>query len=324
VIFDKFSYQAVPATPGLFTIAGRPYTPQGLSRLKFPEMPEPSDDPRSQRLQGISVMLLGKVYGSVGERVFADQMQLSGVGKVLLLPVAPDGGDPSRFEGRMRWVSELYGDEERFWLAGSVPVSLPGEEIAGYAANLKRRYGIRAMKCHPVVSGLDLGAAQGKEWLESLLSACQQSKLPLVIHGGRNNLYFGGNRGNFGSLHHLNGIDFSLSQQPVVIAHAGFHRCRLQEIEQEGVPMLQRMLERHGNLYVDSSGLGVPALKLMLGAVDPERVLFGSDALYYPQWEAAVSAMHALKELGLRWEERFLQMACGNPERTVFRGEVND
>ena len=321
VLFDRFSYDSESSSGGVLNLPGKSYAAPCLRQFKFPETADFSDEERSQRLRDISAMLLRNVYGSVGERVFVDQMDLSGIDQVLLLPVAADSGDAAHFDSRMRWVKRIYPDEERFWIAGSIPPALSSLEIAPYARAMKKQYGIRAMKCHPVVSGIDLGTSQRKEWLEATLAACHELKLPLIIHGGRNNPYWGGKRGDFGSLMHLRDINFSLSQEPVVIAHAGFHRCDIREIEQEGLPMLEKVLRRHHNVYVDISGLGFEPLKLLLQSVDCERILFGSDALYSQQWEAAAMTMHALKELGMKLEESFVQLASINPETAIFRGD---
>jgi predicted TIM-barrel fold metal-dependent hydrolase len=323
ILFDRFQYQADRSAPSLFTIPGKSYAPPALTRLKFPEITDLDDEMRSQRLQGIAALFLAKIYGSVGERVFADQMKLSGIGKMLLLPVASGRGETD-FRSRMNWVKELYRDEERFWLAGSVPPAISVDEISPYVTLLVREFGIRAVKCHPVVSELDLATPERQRWLEALLQACGDAGLPLIIHGGRNNPYWGGSRGNFGAIQHMREIDFSLSREPVVLAHAGFHNCRVQEIEQEGLPILRRLLDRHANLYVDISGLGFEPLKTVLRLVESERVLFGSDALYAPEWEVVATTLHALKTLGMPWEERFVEIAGTNPEKTIFRGEGHD
>jgi predicted TIM-barrel fold metal-dependent hydrolase len=321
ILFDRFSYDSDYSNPLLLNLPGKSYTAPSLSQFQFPETAEFNDEPRSQQLRDISVMLLRRVYGSVGEQVFVDQMNLSAVDQVLLLPAAPDSSDAPPFDDRMRWVKKLYGNQEKFWIAGCIPPSVSGEEIRQCAANQQQQYGIKALKCHPVVSGIDLGTTKRKEWLEMMLLACRQLKLPLLIHGGRNNPYWGGSRGNFGSIGHLKEINFSLSQHPVILAHAGLHRCSIREIKQEGLPILKKMLESHANLYIDISGIGFEPMKLVLQSVESDRIIFGSDALYVPQWEAVTMTMHALKELGMQWEERFVQLASINPKRIIFKDQ---
>jgi hypothetical protein len=151
VLFDRFTYGDQYSSPGVISMAGKYYTTPEVSRFTFPEMGDFDDDPRSQRLQNISVMLLRKVYGNVGEQVFIDQMNLSGIDQVLLLPIASDSGVPGNFDTRMRWVKQFYTSEDRFWIAGSVPGYLDGSELRSYVRVQKREFGIKAIKCHPVV-----------------------------------------------------------------------------------------------------------------------------------------------------------------------------
>lgn len=318
VIFDRFSYQDEGPFEDLRCLAGRGYAAPVPSGFKFQENAEVDVDARSQRFKDIWVMLLRKVYGSVGDRVFGDHMDLSGMDKVLMLPVPLESCDAQSFDARMCWVSRLYGNAQRFRIAGSVPAVVADHAIGAYCEAQVKRYGIRAMKCHPVISGIDLGSSGRKQWLEALLSACRGLQLPLVLHGGRNSPYWEGNRGDFGSLEHLKEVDLSLSGAPVVLAHAGCHRCTLQQVEQEELPLLNRLLERHANLYVDISGLAYQQLKLVLKSVDHDRILFGSDALYVQQWEAVTMTMHALKELGHNVEDAFVKIASINPEKTIF------
>ncbi|HJV66442.1 MAG TPA: amidohydrolase family protein [Geomonas sp.] len=315
VLFDRFSYGASQVGPGVWSLPGKSYAPPATGPLKLSEVPESCPEPRSQRLCDIGVMLLSRVYGSVGPRVFLDHMELSGVDQVLLLPVASEKSDSAQFDLRMQWILDLYGADPRFWLAGSIPPAVEWDEIERYAASLKKRFGIRALKCHPVVSGIDLGTGRGKAWLEALLEACQRLALPLVIHGGSNNPYWGGARGNFGSLRHLVEINLSLSRFPVVLAHAGLHRCTTAEMKADGLALLKQMLDRHNNLYVDISGLEFEQLSLVVDSIGQERILFGSDALYAPQWEVVAATVHALRRSGRGWQDRFLQYASINPQK---------
>ena len=73
VLFDRFHYEEEFARPGVLSLTGKSYTTPAVKNFQFPEMGDFNDDPRSQRLQDISVMLLKKVYGNVGEQVFIDQ-----------------------------------------------------------------------------------------------------------------------------------------------------------------------------------------------------------------------------------------------------------
>lgn len=318
VLFDRFFYGSEISAPGLLNVPGRCYTAPALSRIRFTDPAESAEFTETQRFQDVWVMLLRKVYGSVGGRVFTDQMNLSGIDKVLMLPVPLDSCSLQEFDSRMRWVKEFYGNEDKFWIAGSIPPFLVEEDIGVYLAAMAQRYGIKALKCHPVISGIDLGESARKRWLEALLVCCDELKLPLILHGGRNNPYWRGARGNFGALEHFEEVLLPRSDTPVILAHAGLHRCSVQEITREALPLLTRMLRKNSNLYIDISGLAFEPLKLVLRSVDRDRVIFGSDALYIQQWEAVALTMHALKELGDQVGDAFIKIASTNPEKTVF------
>lgn len=316
ILFDRLSYRPDPASPGVLTVPGGAYAPPAPGRFDYPD-PAAGALPGG-RLREISAMLFQRVYGSVGARVFLDHMDLAQIDTALLLPVPSDSGDWRRFDSRMAWLNEAYGDRGRLAIAGSIPVSLRGDEMAGYAKALRKRYGISALKCHPVVSAIDLGESAGRGWLESMLCACGELGLPLFVHAGRYNPYWEGPRGGFGALAHLREIDFSLSSEPVILSHAGLHCVPGPQVEEE-LSILVRMLERHGNLAVDLSGLGLPALRRLMTSVPLERILFGSDALYIPQWQAVAMTVQAIEESGMRIEETFVQLASSNPKRTVFK-----
>ena len=55
----------------------------------------------------------------------------------------------------------------------------------------------------------------------------------------------------------------------------------------------------------------------IVGSVDLERVLFGSDALYNSQWGAVVKLLHALRQLGPNYEEQFLKIASVTPGQVI-------
>jgi predicted TIM-barrel fold metal-dependent hydrolase len=245
-------------------------------------------------------------------------MDLAGIDKVLLLPIAQETGTLADFERRMDWVKSCYGGQCRFSIAGSVPGFMAAGELKDYAKASKARYGITAMKCHPVVSGIDLSSDSGREWFQELIEACHHSALPLIVHGGRNNPYWGGSRSDFGALEHLKRIDFSRSNKPVVIAHAGLHRCRQQDVTDEGLTQIHALLDTHPNLFLDISNLTMETLKKILGRMPIQKLLFGSDALYSSQWMSVVLTLHTLRELGMDLEENYLLMASINPQQTLF------
>lgn len=318
VLFDRFTYLESGATPGVLSVDGKGYNTPSIYHFRFPELGDLGSDHKSLRLQDISVMLLKKVYSYVGSRVFSDQMDLGGIDKALLLPVASELSNAAQFENRLRWVTHHYPDRERFAIAGSVPGSIPTDGLKNYIQNLQTAFNIRAIKCHPVVTGIDLSRPARKQWLEELVRSCGHCGLPLILHSGRNNPYWGGRRTNCAALENMKNINFSVSKAPVVIAHAGFHRCKMSDILSEGMPLLKNLLSTHDNLFVDISGLTFEPLKVVIEQLPTNRILFGSDALYAPQWEAVILTLHALKAKGRRIEDDFIQYASVNPRTLIF------
>ncbi|GFO68491.1 hypothetical protein GMLC_20700 [Geomonas limicola] len=323
VLFDRFTYQDSASAPGVLSLDGKGYSTPSIYHFRFPELTDLGNDSKSIRLQDISVMLLKKVYSFVGEKVFSDQMELGGIDKVLLLPVASESSSATQFENRLRWVTEYYSDQRRFAIAGSVPGSVPTDGLRDYILSQQVRFNIKAIKCHPVVTGIDLSRMARKQWLAELVRACGQCRLPLIIHSGRNNPYWGGKRTNCAALENLKRINFSCSGTPVIIAHAGFHRCTMSDILTEGLPLLKNMLSTHDNLFVDISGLTFEPLKVVIEHLPANRILFGSDALYAPQWESVILTLHALRVKGRRIEDDFIKYASINPRSLIFEEKTN-
>jgi predicted TIM-barrel fold metal-dependent hydrolase len=318
IMFDKFNYNYNPSRPEILSMSGTSYKTPSITNFNFPETYNDPIFQEPSRLQNISLMQLRSTYNNVGEQVFIDQMDLGGIDKVLLLPVASDSGD---IDSRMRWVKQFYTNEDRFQIGGSISGILCEDDLLPYVYAMKKKYDIKAMKCHPVVSGINLSVSDRKEWMEMLLVACHEMSLPLVLHTGRNTPYWGNERGNFGSLENLMTVNWSISKEPVVLAHAGFHRCSVSEVENILLPILHKMLAAHPNLYVDISCIGFETLKKVLCSVDIDRILFGSDALYVHQWAGVAMTMHAMSDLGMTLEESFVKIASINPCNIIFKDE---
>ena len=82
---------------------------------------------------------------------------------------------------------------------------------------------------------------------------------------------------------------------------------------------LWHLLLLHNNLMIDISALEIDALIAVLKNIDCDRILFGSDALYESQWSSIVKLLHALSKTTSHFEETFVQIACINPSRYIFR-----
>jgi predicted TIM-barrel fold metal-dependent hydrolase len=320
VLFDQYNYSRNLVVSGVLSIEGQKYKLPEISELNFSEEIEEIKTSNALYLKKISLMRLKYYYGHIGEKVFVEQMKLGGIDKVLFLPIASVKDD---FLERMRWVTKLYRKEQGFWFAGNVPNSVPIGNVNNFVGAMKGEFGISALKCHPVVSGIDLERITGIERLEAILDACDSNSLPLVLHSGVNLSYWGAERGNYASLPKMLTINWNLSKSPVVLAHAGLHRCTPFDVEKVMLPILKKLMSRHENIYVDISGVSFYSMKKLLKEVDHNRILFGSDALYEAPWRNVVMLLYTLKESNMNLENAVMQIASLNPEKTIFTDDKN-
>lgn len=256
---------------------------------------------------------LGKLYHHTGRQVFLDQMAVSGIDTVLLLPVSrPDSANDEQLE----LLAAMFGDDSRFALGYAVARNVSRDRIAGKVARAASRHHVRAVKIHPAITGINVCERSGLEHVEAILGACREHDLRVVVHGGRSPEVQTRETITYGELDRLERVDWSLAGNPVVIAHAGVYGYD----ESEAGPCLatlQRIMARHDNVMVDVSGLRHGLLCLVLAKIDPQRILFGSDALYCPQWRALVNLYHALQQTGSRTDGLFVKIASTNPVRVI-------
>jgi predicted TIM-barrel fold metal-dependent hydrolase len=76
---------------------------------------------------------------------------------------------------------------------------------------------------------------------------------------------------------------------------------------------LDALFEKYPNLMADTSNLRPASLRLVLKKVCRSRLLFGSDALYVPTWEAWLRFLQALQEVSACPEEDLVRVAALNP-----------
>ena len=125
----------------------------------------------------------------------------------------------------------------------------------------------------------------------------------------------------YAALGNLCQINWSITSTPVVISHAGMMGHSLHEIN-DLMDLLMRILSTHNNVIVNISALDLDALKLILQKIDRDRIVFGSDAFYFPQWTAAVKLFRALEETRSNVEEAFIKIAGDNPAKFLLQKEV--
>ena len=103
-----------------------------------------------------------------------------------------------------------------------------------------------------------------------------------------------------------------------MIAHCGIFGCGGDEIAAEGIPTLKadpRPARQRPRRHLRSE----PApCSSDAAALDHERIVFGSDALYFSMWRAVVTLLHALRTAGFPLEDSFARIAAHNA-RTRLR-----
>ena len=318
VVFCRFDYRPNKQHKGVYSLGDGDYqTPRQATRLKLATS---IDRGQSEEITEVpsqfSLMMYKKLYGHIGPRVLADHMRLSGISKSLLIPVVrPDSDGTEQF----RLMFNLYQNDEWFWFAYCVPNSIAAQDILADVQRIAAEVPLHALKIHPNIQQINLATAKGQERLHSVLSACQKFTLPLIVHGGVSRVLEDPSSRAYAALDNLLHVDWRHASTPVVISHAGMFGDSPFE-KADLLHKLQRLLSVNDNVWVDISGLSFDMLCDVLRHVDRERIVFGSDALYFPQWSAVVKVLYALKSLGLQAEEIFGKLAGINPARVLQAG----
>jgi len=114
----------------------------------------------------------------------------------------------------------------------------------------------------------------------------------------------------------LANINWDISSGPVVIAHAGCYGLTEAEMT-SAIPILNRLMDKIPNLLADTSALSLSALQLLLAKVDRNRLIFGSDALYFKVWKAWVLFLQALRLVSPNPDEDLIRIASINPAQCL-------
>lgn len=271
--------------------------------------------PDSELKMNIAFMLLKRQYCYTGPGVFKAHMNLCGIHKSLLLPVARPAGD---IADQMQCMADMFGSDERFAFATGVPDTVSDNDVDCFITEMISRYDIKAVKFHPNISEIDLASDSGMVRVESILWACRRNHVPLIIHGGKSWLLKNPKTAAYAAIDNLKKLNWAAYGATVIIAHAGFHSSSLDQVETTILPELILMLNACDNVFVDISDLNVNELIIVFRNINAERILFGSDALYNSQWETVVKTMYALSKAKCQIEKTFCRIASINPSTFIF------
>lgn len=317
LFFGEARYTKHPTLEGVYSTDPQKFkAPQATEIL----LPDDAETPGIRRLlmrAGMARLNLARLYASIGRGLFEMHMDLTGIDKVLLLPVLRPNDD---IDTQMSLMKAMYGNNKRFVFGWCVPASIMDEEIFAAAQDARLRFDIRAVKLHPNVMEIDPQSTQGRRRIEATLLTCGEVGLPLFVHGGRSPLLGDGKTSSLASVRNLKRIDWSISRYPVVMCHAGTYGCGQAEME-EALQELGRMSAKHDNLFVDVSALEIGTIARVIQQFDSERILFGSDMLYETQWIMMVKLLVALERVTSHPEDILMKIAGTVPQKYIFPAE---
>jgi hypothetical protein len=312
--FDVFSgdieYQPDAMNNGIFRKGSSVYKPP-----KINQNDEYLNDPfKNVEDNSRAIMLASRlIYSHTGPKVFTDHLDQARIARALLLPVARSKDTATQ----MLDVSlRLFDQEARLYLACPFPVGIPPDKLINFYSNSKKYKKICAIKIHTNLIGLDPLTKNGKELIEMTLGAAGMLNLPVIVHGGITIGLSSPESKRFGTLDRLRKIDWNISSAPVIIAHAGCYGLTEEEITSV-LPILNRLLDTCPHLMADVSALNLPALQLLMTKIDRNRLIFGSDALYFTIWKSWVRFLHALRLVSTNPDDDLIQIASLNPSRCL-------
>lgn len=313
VMYQSRAYHPAENVTGVYCSGPLSYASPKLGELDLEAMSPDRTRADDSKLRSMACLFNArKAYSHIGPRVIGDQMELAIVDRAVLLPVLKHSdGDANQSPD----LAAMFGKDDRFLLGYCLPSTVPVEGVVEAVGRAVERFGVRVLKIHPSITGLDLGSPAGVRTVEALLEASRQHRLKVVIHGGRSPECPDRQAANFGVVSHLQRIDWSLTPETVIIAHGGCFGYSAAEAITEVLPVMEQLLARHAHLAVDTSAIKGEVLCPMLERFDLERIYFGSDALYEKEWGAMVTLWCALRQTLNDGDEALRQIAGSNPGR---------
>ena len=312
VVYNNFGYVRNVHNRSIYSINKTQYLAPQTSKVLLKRPYEKSEQLYNDKF---TYMKIKHVYKHIGRDVVRDHMKLSGVDVAILLPV--ESYTDSK-ESQIERIKKLYGGDKSFELAYCIPNRIGNADVEQQVKKIKKKYEIKMIKVHPNITGINLSRQSGVDRLEVILEACNSCQLPLIVHGGKTPALKSKNRHDYGVIQNLSNIDWTISKNPVIIAHSGAYGCGEKEVEEDVLPILTRMLSKYDNMLIDMSSLEFDVILSILNKIDSDRMLFGSDALYEAQWVSMAKLVHALKLIFTRVEDKLLEIASFNPIKYIL------
>jgi predicted TIM-barrel fold metal-dependent hydrolase len=316
IVFLKYHYHKNPAGQDVYSAGSSAFTPPRITDILLEDQNNNVIRQDFKLSPAICCFKLSALYSHTGPGVFKEHMELSGIDKLLLLPVASKEGS---IETQMTEIEKIFPEEGPFYRGWSVSNDLVNEEILDSAKDAVKRYKIRAIKQNLSQAEIDITSSKGRMRLEAIMDVCRQLQLPIIFHSGKSPLAGDTPAANYCTIDVFKNFDWQLTPNPVVFAHAASYGCEIQEIKNHVIPILKQMMKKYDHLFIDTSGVDHQGLALLLKEIPIERIVFGSDALYEPQWQRMVKLLFVLDNISSNVEADFLKIMSVNPEKNIFK-----
>jgi hypothetical protein len=248
-------------------------------------------------------------YTHTGPKVFADHLDLVGISGALLLPVVREPGAAGNM---LEAMGRMFSTDSRFLLGCPFPVETPCNELLNFFRWARDIWGVRVIKIHSNLINVDPFGRTGQDIMEATLVAAGSLNLSIVLHGGRTPGLEPIEKREYGTLSHLERVNWGLSSAPVIFAHAGCYGLADEELP-SALKVLDGLLEKYPNIMADTSNLGLSTLQKLLTSVDCSRLVFGSDALYIPVWKAWLRFLQTLQLVSASPDDDLIRIASLNP-----------
>jgi predicted TIM-barrel fold metal-dependent hydrolase len=319
VLFGRVNYRPHPGEDGLFSSGQMKYRAPQIGALPVDNSPTRTGGERPEPLHSRGLALAYRsMYAHTGPKAFADQMALSGIRRSVLLPIARDGDSAL---DQMELMAAMFGGDERFVLGYCVPNSVAKEGIAEAVRQAVQNCGARIVKIHPSISGVNPASREGKERIELILKASARMQARVIVHGGMSSAPCVSETIAYGTIVNLRHIDWNMAEGPVIFAHAGAFGYPAAVIRNDIFPILDQMMANCNNIFVDSSGMNFDQLKTIVDKIDAEKIIFGSDSLYFHQWRAVCNLFLAIKYTYTNYLINFVKICSANYEKIFPTGE---
>lgn len=295
IIRNRLRYRAVEPEPLLYSSTEACYCAPSPGRLRIGAGEATAQRAAPALKNRMSEMLFTRNFRHIGARVLEDQMALAGIGRLCMLPVpSPAASLPEQ----MALLDGLHRANANLLPGCGLPAAIDGPGVPAFLREMVQRHDVRALKIHPNLSGIDVGTTAGRAYLEEALVACGALGLPAIVHGGVSPILGEAGPAGFARLDNLAQVDWGIGRGPVVLAHFGLYGCGATDITEADVRLVRGLLDRHDNLFTDTSGVGFPVVEKMMRNLPLGKIVFGSDALYLPVWEAMAYVACAAERMG--------------------------